>query len=358
MPRISAPGLKRIAIIAGLWTVFGLLWSAPILLDAPSGREGVELLESANHIVPFYWAWALLTPAVLWLARRAGRHELGDWRLWAIVIAGIPVAVVIHGLVYLLFLHVLGIAHGAFDAARMAQHIRSHGGGDAATYLTLVGISLLVQANLRVREREVASAALESRLARADLELMRWRLHPHFLFNALNTVSTLVLRGDQHGADRAINLIARYLRGALAQRADALVSLEDEIDAVARYVEIEALRFGEGTGVRLDVPVELRAARIPGSILQPLVENAFRHGGGPISLEASTTDGRLRITLSDGGTGEMSGEVAATRDGAGFGLAYVGERLRQFYGADATLVRSTSADGGLVMLDLPLSREP
>jgi LytS/YehU family sensor histidine kinase len=142
----------------------------------------------------------------------------------------------------------------------------------------LVGGYLLFDANRRATARELAASELSARLAKADLELLRWNLHPHFLFNALNTVSTLVMKGANDDAGRAISLISRYLRSGMAQRADSMVTLSEDVALVKRYLEIESLRFGDSLRIEVDADADALEATLPGSILQPLVENAIAHG--------------------------------------------------------------------------------
>ena len=332
--------------------MFGLLWSASSFY----GRGGTEsFLERADHIVPFYWAWALMTPALLAAARRLTSRTGRGPRAWLGLAALSPLVVLVHWVTYFVLLRLLGVEPGlGFGLDRLAGYALRHGGGDVATWLALAGAWLLVDAERRAGERETHAAALEARLARADLELLRWRLQPHFLFNALNAVSTMVLRGDAPGALRAIELMARYLRGALREAPGATVPLAAELEAVRRYVDIEALRFGDALQLATRVDDDLLDVPVPGTILQPLVENAVRHaagvreGRGPITIVAAREGGRMRVTVADPG-----GARAGAAEGTGFGLRYVRERLRLLYGDLARFELTVAPEGSVATIELP-----
>ena len=350
-PRSAA---ARAAAVFLLWTVFGLAWSASSIVDG----EG-ELRTAVAHIVPFYWCWALLTPAVLHVAARLARESASWPRRSAGAVVVAPAAALAHGALYLAALALLGVQPLGDLGARFLSYLLRHGGGDVATFLALVGVCFLVEAERRAREREVVAAELATRLARADLELLRWRLQPHFLFNALNTLSTMVLRQDATAATHAIDLMARYLRGVLREEADPFVPLSVELEAVRRYVDIETLRFGDALRVRTDVAADVLDAPVPGTILQPLVENAVRHargareGRGAITITAARVGGAVRVTVADPGGGPEAG-----RGGAGFGLRYVRERLRLLYGTLATFDIAVGPAGTVATLDLPLELRP
>ena len=189
----------------------------------------------------------------------------------------------VQGIVYVWAAGIIGMDPGTRpDAGTMRRFALHHGGGDAATFFGVVGLYLLVRLSQSALQRERDAAVLRARLAQADLEILRWQLHPHFLFNALNTVSTLVIKRDNASAERAIELISRYLRRALNHCGTDWATLEDELDVAQRYLEIERLRFGPTLSMTVSADSSALATAIPALILQPLVENAVRHGAPPL----------------------------------------------------------------------------
>ena len=359
------------------WTAFALLSITHFFLGKSATGDDASFRDLASHIVVFYWGWALLTPLIVIAARDFGRRMQRGLPeaiiAWLRLIGTAIVTTLLHAMWYLSVLRVAGVEPAVrLDLPRLEEYLLRHGGGNIATIGALVGVILLVDARRRARERELAAGALEARLARADAELLRWQLQPHFLFNTLNTVSTLVLKGESQSADRAIGLIARWLRDALTQRADAVVPLAEELTTVQQYVAIEALRFGDA--LRLDVRADGDAlvALVPALIVQPLVENAIRHGfavtddRAPITISARVRDGRLRITVRnrdanrdanpDGiaWTTTIDAPAAAALEPGGFGLRYVRERLTHFYGAAARLDFITDGLDVIAALDLPV----
>jgi two-component sensor histidine kinase len=351
--------LKRAVFLVAAWTVFGLLWSLSSIVD---GDGGHGFMRAVLVIVPFYWGWALITPPIIWWVRRVVAGVPRGPRASVALAAAAPVVVIVHGVIYLATLTMLGIGASTLDlGARLVSYVLRHGGGDVATYLTIVGIYLLLDADRRARERELAAAGLRDRLARADLELLRSQLQPHFLFNALNTVSTLVLKSERREASEAIELIARYLRAALAQRPDGVVTLDDELQDVRDYVAIEALRFGDGLRLEERIHDEARTLRLPGAILQPLVENAVRHGvapragGGRLAVSARAADGVLRLRVEDDG----AGAAGAADPGEGLGLRLIEERLAAIYGPAASLRAGAMPGGGFAaVVTFPRSGAP
>ncbi|MEO7999876.1 MAG: histidine kinase, partial [Gemmatimonadaceae bacterium] len=338
------------------WTLFGVVSSAHFFVREEAVSGNASFADMASTIVMFYWVWAVVTPlayAIVKWSRSFG------WKGWMMVALSAPLLVLLHGVLYLAASSVFGMdSYKHLSIAELRGYMLRHGGGGLATLGILLGVYLFADVQRRARERAVAAAELATRLARADLEILRWQLHPHFLFNALNTVSTLVLRGASAEAEHAIDDISRYLRSALAQRADAMVSLAEEITVVQQYVAIETLRFGAHLRLETKFSDKTLASRIPGMILQPLVENAVRYGASATENESAivvsgeTHNARLMLTVSDPGNGLSSDTEHKQADG--FGLNYVRQRLRHFYGDNASLELSKSELGTMVTLNMPV----
>ena len=358
------------AAVVVAWTAFALLSITHFFLGKSAAGADASFADLASHILIFYWGWALVTPLILFAARDfATRMRLTTSQAMTgwLRLAGIAAVVMfLHAVWYINVVRIAGVEPGSrLDAVQLKDYLLRHGGGDLATFGAIIGAVLLIEARRRERERELAAGALEAQLARADAELLRWQLQPHFLFNTLNTVSTLVLKGETQSADRAIGLIARWLRNALSQRADAVVTLAEELTSVQQYVAIETLRFGDA--LRLDVQADGDAlvARIPALIVQPLVENAIRHGfaaagdQAPITISVRTREGRLRIAVRNRDVrrsdafGDAPTNIAS--DSSGFGLRYVRERLAHFYGDAAHLELITDGVDVIATLDVPVT---
>jgi two-component system LytT family sensor kinase len=195
-------------------------------------------------------------------------------------------------------------------------------------------------------ERERALRA-EGLAHRARLQALRYQLNPHFLFNTLNAVSTLVVERRNDEAGRMISRLSDFLRLTLEGQDAPEVPLADELEWVRRYLEIEAVRFEERLSVAWEVEPEALAAAVPGMLLQPLVENAVRHAvaareeGGTLTLRARRQDGRLVLAVADDGPGPDG----AGAPGRGIGLANTRERLREGYG-DAHSFQVLRGEGG------------
>lgn len=216
---------------------------------------------------------------------------------------------------------------------------------------------------------QARAALAEARAQAARLEALRLQLDPHFLFNALNAVSTLVAEDRPGEANRMLARLADFLRTTLERRSAAEVPLSDEIDFACQYLEIEEARFGERLRVDIAVDPGAEAALVPTLILQPLVENAVRHAigaqsaGGGIAIVVAREDGWITLGVHD--DGPRAGAEASTRSerrrgvGLGLGIANARQRLEELYGAKAELTLDASAQGGLaVSIRLPYRAAP
>jgi signal transduction histidine kinase len=209
---------------------------------------------------------------------------------------------------------------------------------------------------LALNAERLRAARAEALAHEARLRVLRSQLEPHFIFNTLNAISTLVRRGDQ---DRAVEMIASlsgFLRDTLATLEAPVITLAQELDLVSRYLAIQKVRFGDRLTLRWDVRPEALADRVPALILQPLVENALKHGvlpregGGSLSLAALRNGGHLEIAVVDDGPG-------LPRQGfeRGIGLRNTEARLRELYGVKAEFSLAPGPHGGLAAtLRIPL----
>ena len=190
------------------------------------------------------------------------------------------------------------------------------------TYLFLIGVAYALAYRHESEARALNTAHLETRLVEAQLQALQRQLHPHFLFNTLNTVSGLI-RTDPDGADRMIDRLGDLLRMTLHKSGIQEVSLKEELDVLGKYLEIERTRFGDRLTVEMNVQAETLDAQVPSLVLQPLVENAIRHGVAPnarpgwIAVHADRDDEELVLQVLDNGDGLPPDRLMALNRGVG-----------------------------------------
>jgi two-component system, LytTR family, sensor kinase len=207
------------------------------------------------------------------------------------------------------------------------------------------------------RERLVR---IEAMAHHAQLQALRFQLQPHFLFNSLNALSTLIVERRTDEASRMLSRISDFLRHTLAGPDSEEVSVAQELDFARRYLEIEQVRFGDRLRVRLDVPDDVQDAAVPNMLLQPLLENAVRHAiapgaGGTIGVTVRRESDRLRVLVTDTGPGSVQGNGNGASGGVG--LANTQARLTQVYGAAHRLTAGRTPAGGFtVNIELPFRR--
>ena len=226
-------------------------------------------------------------------------------------------------------------------------------------YFLLLAWSALYLALLageRAKAAERRGERFRSAAKAAELRSLRYQVNPHFLFNTLNSLSALVMTGKEDRAEQMIQSLSRFYRHSLAEDSTGDVSLEDEIDLQEHYLEIEAVRFPERLKVRVDLPQELAQLKVPGMILQPLVENSVKYGVSAsnrpvtISIVAREEYGRLVLRVADDGPGLPSGHSG----GFGIGLANVRDRIEARFGNEATITSGQSLEGYETELRLPM----
>jgi sensor histidine kinase YesM len=228
------------------------------------------------------------------------------------------------------------------------------------TYLFLVGLAHAFAYRRESEGRALDAAHLETRLVEAQLQSLQRQLHPHFLFNTLNTISGL-MRTDVNAADLMMDRLGDLLRVTLNSSNVQEVTLREELELLQKYLDIEQTRFGPRLSVRMHVHPEALDARVPNLLLQPLVENAVRHGIAPhsrpgfIVLEAARAGARLRIQVRDSGEGVPADRLTLLNQGVG--LANTRARLQHLYRADHEFVFSNTDGGFCVTVAIPFASE-
>jgi two-component system LytT family sensor kinase len=350
--------IPRWALIVGGWAVYGLLSSAQQVLGSTLNGRSMPWSMALLLQMPLAMVWALATPGILWLGRRFPFHG-GRWR------TGVAVHLIVS--LTLIFLLDLGYAWHASNVIPGPANSPTLLSGafrlfivwvlsDGLLYWTVLSIGYAIDHYGRFRERELAASQLETQLVQADLRTLRMQLEPHFLFNALHTIAALVRTGDQKNAVRVTAGLGALLRRMLDEARDQEVPLSQELDFIRSYLEIEQLRFPDRLTVTVDIPSSVLDALVPQFILQPLVENAIRHGiapnrsAGSVTISAEQRGDRLRLTVRDDGTGLPSGTPRF-----GVGLSNTQARLTGLYGGDATLELRNAASGGVEgVVEIPL----
>ena len=249
----------------------------------------------------------------------------------------------------------LGNLLGRFPADNYVSWLLTSIPWSVFMYFTVLGCVHAFGYFLEVREREAQASRLAAQLAEARLSALRMQIHPHFLFNTLNAIAVLVREQQTATATRMLELLGDMLRRVLAADGQNDVPLATEIAFLEQYLAIEQVRFADRLHVTWTIDDAVRSARVPIFILQPLVENAVRHGvmpraaGGRITITARPVDDRLELIVEDDGVGLRDGQSE------GVGLGNTRERLRTMYGHRATLNIETAASRGVrVVIGLPL----
>lgn len=208
------------------------------------------------------------------------------------------------------------------------------------------------------------TAQLESELAQAELTALRGQLHPHFLFNSFNAVSTLVRQQRNAAAVETIAQLSALLRSAIERTGKHDLALEDEIEFIHRYLEIERIRFGEKLRLVFEIDPATLPARVPNLLLQPLVENAIKHGisrltaPGTLRLASRLVEGRLELVIDNDGPDPATTRAPTSERPGGIGLTNTRSRLERAYGANYRFDMVRRSDGGMtVRLNLPFQSE-
>lgn len=332
------------------------------------GAEWMRMHDAGGHAI----AWSRAMPASLigalgWIPLTLGLFWLVRWRPIEPGRVAYPLALycgAVAAVVLLRAIYIYGLDDWLhwYDTPPTFSEVllQSFWNNVFQTWL-LIGVAHAVHFGERARERDAQATRLQAQLADARLAALSSQLNPHFLFNALNSIAELVHR-DADAADRMIVGLAALLRSSLETSGSNEVPLQEELRLLGHYLDIEKIRLGERLRVDWAVAPEVLGALVPPLVLQPLVENAIRHGisrrfsPGRIAVHACRDGGRLLLEVQDDGGQDAHGDGSG---GTGIGLATTRARLQCLYGDEQALTLETAAlpaRGTVVRLSIPLRR--
>jgi hypothetical protein len=358
------PQIRGRAVLL-LFAVAMLLRFAYVYLDDLTRGISGTFVQRALEEGTGNFSSAVLFPIAL-VAERYFPIDNGRWRrTWLVHVAGYVVYSILHTSLIAVSRALLfpAFGHGAYDYGRMPVRYFMEASQDFFSYAGFIGILTLVRVQQRLRDGEVRAAQLERDAATAQLEALSLRLQPHFLFNALNTISSTVY-DDPAAADELIGRLGELLRQSVRTGGRQEISVGEELEVLRAYLALVEARFGDRLRATVDVDPGASGLAVPAFLVQPLVENAVRHG---TSLEYTNTSIDIRI-VQRGGTLALSVENdvgaadAAAADAAepraGTGLTTTRERLRLLYGDAQSLAITRSAGRFRVAVTLPARRAP
>jgi two-component system, LytTR family, sensor kinase len=353
------PLLRRAApwlLLAVVSTLVGLFFTSQAFAN-PEMRRMLSLRRALAINLVYYWSWGAAVPVVVALGRRY-RFEAARWvrPLLVHVVASIALSAAVIVATELVLTNLLHVRSSPLAVTLRFGFIANFHSLLPTYWLILAGFYAF-DYQVKFRDRELRASQLETRLAEAQLRALRMQLQPHFLFNTLNSISSLMY-SDLEAADSMMTRLADFLRLTLESDGAQEVSLGRELEFVDRYLEIERIRFEERLVVDLAVEEGARRGMVPSMVLQPLVENALRHGidrragGGRVALDASHVNNRLRVRITNDGPLLATDDETSARQHVG--LANTRERLAQLYGEAYLLhFEPLAAGGAVVTLELP-----
>lgn len=337
---------RRFWVTLGVWTLAGLFFFSTEIMTRFSNRQPLLILETLRDSLAWYW-WAILTPLIFFLARKFPLRP-GSLKKSAVV-------------------HLLSSATISFSMAflYMAQRwifqldvtaetvrdivLRYPYLFDALTYWAIVGVHEGLLQRWQYLQEDVRTAKLKGNLMEAQVQALKMQLHPHFLFNALNSISEL-MHEDLRAAGEMLNRLADFLRLTFQSSDVQEITLQNELGYLRNYLDIQQVRFQNRLRIELKIDPEAMQDRVPNLILQPIVENAIRHGvspridSGKVEIRAFHREGNLFLEVEDDGPGLKSGSFRE-----GIGMSNTRMRLKQIYGTECRFGIQNNPKGGLVV---------
>jgi two-component system, LytTR family, sensor kinase len=361
---MSLPRLRNEPASRPRWSLIVLAWLIPATVALLQSVAGYLLRGTLSAEwpwallqIPRWLTWALITPLVF---AAAERFPIQRERLRRSIGTHVLIALTIAVVIELAWLQISFLIQSYLEPSALAQMrqnaaevysiaVLSRLLGDAFIYAAVLAIATALDYQHRLRERELRSAQLEAQLALAQVQALKMQVHPHFLFNTLHAI-TVLIREDPAGATRVVTRLGDLLRLTLSRATTPQVSFRRELEILTLYLEIERTRFQDRLEIAYDVQPATLGALVPDLILQPLVENAIKHGVSPnagtgrIEVRSRRDNDWLALEIRDNGPGIVEG--IRTRDG--IGLTTTRARLERLYGERQSLTLQNLPEGGCV----------
>lgn len=338
-----------------MWALLGVIYATPVYVEVRS--------EGMNHSPwrVFSWAiltwstWALLTPLIVWL----GRHYSFVEKSWKrTLLVHIPAFIAISA-VHSAVATAITLSIKPFDNMgtspmtfwpRFLSRLQGAFAGDLLVYAGVLGVCYAIDYYRKYREREFRATQLEAQLAQAQLDSLRMQLHPHFLFNTLNGIVSLVRDNKNQAAVGMLVGLSDLLRHALEHSDEQEIELKDELEFIRLYLNIQQMRFSDRLQIETDIDPKTLKALVPNLLLQPLAENALKHGlsrsgTGLIRITSHIDNGDLHVSVSDNGAGLP--DQWQLKSSRGIGLANTIARLEQLYNGRHRLDIRNRDEGGV-----------
>ena len=353
----ARPDAQSLALLA-LWLVPAAVALGQIYIEQTLAGESVDWTVALWTTVPNWALWTLMTPAVAWLAVRMAPGRAPIWQIAVAHAGGAALALGFHAVGNVAAFRLAGLpAEWTWTDVQTHYALRAH--VNAVAYALVVAATWAWCAARRRRQREAREAELRASLAEAELDALRMQLRPHFLFNALHAVGATVRNGEGERAVSMLSSLGDLLRMSLESDGTDEIPLRRELDVLDRYLALEKVRFADRLAVHVSASEDARRARVPAWVLQPLVENALKHGIAPkpgpasVRVDARREADALVITVVDDGVG-LDGAKRRVPS-TGVGLANTRARLDALYGdhASLTLAPGPLGVGAEARLTLP-----
>lgn len=341
--------------IWAVWTLFALFFASQFALQNQLSANPVSFWRILLWQLVSGYIWFGISPIILYLAKRFPFDE-GKWK------TSLPIHLVACVVIALtqLFIDAVVLTRLGYPPNRTFPNffeaykffILANLHLSMLIYMGVVGIASAYRYYQKYRERELQASQLEARLAQSRLQVLKMQLHPHFLFNTLNAISELIYK-DPESADRMLTDLSDLLRLSFENLEVQEIPLKQELEFLEKYLEIEQMRFHDRLSVNMKIAPETLDASVPNMILQPLVENAIKHGiaprssGGRVDINAARSNGHLEIEVTDDGLGVPFGDVENLPEGVG--LSNTRRRLRHLYGDKHEFELKTLQKGGVTV---------